>query len=341
MKNILTITALLFYSLSFSQIVSRSDAWSGIITDNSGNPLENTNIILKFTYTNNGTTILYSEQHNTTTDSNGFVTANIGQGTILQNGSSLRYTRSNLKLKVEVDTGSGFVTLSDDYPKAVPFANAATYAGELTDGFSTIFFNTANYQVNIDANQEIILGVNGEVQGEINENGLKLNDLAGTGIREVVTDPNGQLQRKPVQTKYLSISGAAFVGNGLYQVLHLSNTSGGVLTNVYNPYPLILPHGATITNFKVTFYDNSTRNFELGIVEIDNNSGATAFSFITVFDSNNYPTFASNQVQNIPITKTIDNLNKSYTLALVSDEWPLQSGSFDLRFLSVVITYQE
>lgn len=341
MKKLYTLIAIFICSISFGQILPKADAWSGIITDNSGNPLENTNIILKFTYTNDGITTLYSEQHNKTTDSNGFVTANIGQGTVLQNGSSLRYTISNLKLKVEVDTGSGFVTLSDDFPKAVPFANAATYAGELTDGYSTIFFNTANNQVNIDANQEIILGANGEVQGEINENGLKLNDLAGTGIREVVANADGQLQRKPVQTKYLSISGAAFVGNGLYQLLHLSNTSGGILTSVYNPYPLILPHCGTITNVKVTFYDNSTRNFELGIVEIDNNSGATAFSFNTFFDSSIYPTLASNQVQNIPITKTIDNLNKAYTLALSSDEWPLQSGSFDLRFLSVVITYQE
>lgn len=341
MKNILTIIVLLFYSLSFGQIVPRSDAWSGIITDNSGNPLENTNIILKFTYTNNGTTILYSEQHNKTTDSNGFVTANIGQGTVLQNGSSSRYIISNLKLKIEVDAGSGFVTLSDDYPKAVPFANAATYAGELTDGFSTVFFNTANYQLNIDANQEIILGANGEVQGEINQNGLQLADLSGVGTREVVADANGQLQRKPVQTKYMSISGAAFAGNGLYHVVHLNNSSGGVLTSVYNPFPLILPHGATITNFKVTFYDYSTRNFELRIVEINNTSGAPTSEISTVFDSNNYPTIASNQVQNIPFTKTIDNLNKSYTLALVSNEWPLQSVSVDLRFLSVVITYQE
>lgn len=340
MKQIVTFTALLFCWISIGQIVPKADAWSGIITDNSGNPLNNATIILKFTYTDNGSTTLYSEQHNKITDNSGFVSANIGQGTVLQAGSSLRYTVSNLKLKVEVDTGSGFVTLSDDFPKAVPFANAATYAGNVTDGFNQIT-PLGNNGIVIDGENKVNIWTNGTNEVEVNPNGLKISDLAGIETREVVADVNGQLQRKPVQTKYLSISGAAFVGNGLYQVLHLSNTSGSVLTSIYNPYPLILPHGATITNFKVTFYDNSTRNFKLGIVEVDNNSGATAFSFITFFDSSIYPTLASNQVQNTPITKTIDNLNKTYTLALSSDEWPLQSGSVDLRFLSVVITYQE
>lgn len=336
MKNIYSLIAIFICSISFGQILPKADAWSGIITDNSGNPIANTAITLKFTYSDNGATTLYSEQHAKTTDANGFVTANIGQGTVLQNGSSLRYTISNLKLKVEVDTGSGFVTLSDDYPKAVPFANAATYAGNLTDNFNQIILDGAN---GIEIYGQNKVNIFNEV--EVNTNGLKISDLAGTGTREVVANADGQLQRKPVQTKYLSISGAAFVGNGLYQVLYLSNTSGGDLTSVYNPYPLILPHGATITNFKVTYYDNSTRNFKLAIVEIDNIPGTTAYSFANFFDSSIYPTIASNQVQNIPITKTIDNLNKSYTLALTSDHWPLPNVTLDLRFLSVVITYQE
>lgn len=340
MKNILTITALLFYSLSFSQIVSRSDAWSGIITDNSGNPLENTNIILKFTYTNNGTTILYSEQHNTTTDSNGFVTANIGQGTILQNGSSLRYTISNLKLKVEVDTGSGFVTLSDDYPKAVPFSNAATYAGELTDGFSTIFLNTANYQVNIDANQEIILGASGEVQGEINENGLKLNDLAGTGIREVVANANGQLQRKPVQTKYLSISGADFSNSEFifyppyYGLIRTSIASG---SSVNISTPINLPHNVKITSIKFVYLDNSsTRGFIAGIYATNS---TPSNNLIVGLNTDTTPNSNAFQIVNTPsFSHTIDNLNNYYFLNISSTNW---QNNFDLVFQRIVITYEE
>ncbi|CAM3919445.1 hypothetical protein FLCU109888_08985 [Flavobacterium cucumis] len=339
MKKIILYISFLFVSaFSYSQLTKPMN-WSGILTDNLGNPIQSTPVLLKFDIVKgNATQVLqFTELHNNVlTDQNGFINAEIGLGNAtFGNFDLIDWSDTDLLLRVSVDSGNGLVILGLNPLRAVPYSIKSMSSNFLQfdnnfvtisqDGSNEISFVTDNFQ------RASISG-----QGQ-----FQVENLSGTGTREVVANADGQLQRKPVQTKYLSISGAAFVGNGLYQVLHLSNTSGGVLTNVYNPWPLILPHGATITNFKVTFYDNSTRNFELGIVEIDNNSGATASAFNTVFDSNNYPTFASNQVQNIPITKTIDNLNKSYTLALASDEWPLQSGSFDLRFLSVVITYQE
>lgn len=328
MKKIILLFTLLITTFGFAQTANKAIAWSGIIADNSGNVLANSTITLKFSITQNGTA-MFSEQHNVKTDANGFVNANIGEGTPLINNLSIVYFDTiNLKLKIEVDSGSGFVTLSDEFFKAVPYAKGAETAREVADDVQVISLND-NIKFYVDG-----------YQGEINQNGLKLVDLAGTGTREVVADANGQLQRKPVQTKYLTISGADFSNSEfmLYGAVHgLIRTSIASGNSVNISAPINLPHNAKITSIKFVYLDNSpTRGFIAGLYATNS---TPSNNLIVGLNTDTTPNSNAFQIVNTPsFSYTIDNLNNYYFLNLSSTNW---QNDFDLVFQRIVITYEE
>lgn len=328
MKKIILLFTLFIVTFSFAQTANKAIAWSGIITDNSGNVLANTNVTLKFSIAQNGTPI-FSEQHNKTTDANGFVNANIGEGTpLVSNLSNIYFDTIDLKLKIEADSGSGFVTLSDEFFKAVPYAKGAETAREVADDVQYISLNN-NIKFYVDG-----------YQGEINQNGLQLADLAGTGTRDVIADASGQLQRKPVQTKYLSISGAAFsnpdfIFHPSYYGLLRASTSSGNSVNISTP--INLPHNAKITSIKFVYLDNApTRGFVAGIYATNSSLNNNLIVGLSTDDTPNSNAF---QTVNTPsFSYTIDNLNNYYFLNISSTDW--QSG-LDLIFHRIVITYEE
>jgi hypothetical protein len=329
MKKIILLFTLFIATFSFAQTANKAIAWSGIITDNSGNVLVNTNVTLKFSITQNGTPI-FSEQHNVTTDANGFINATIGEGTPLVNNLSIVYFDTiNLKLKIEADSGSGFVTLSDEFFKAVPYAKGSETAREVA--------NDVQY---ISLNDNIKFYVDG-YQGEINQNGLKLADLAGTGSREVIADANGQLQRKPVQTKYLSISGAEFTSpefgfyppnyDGLFR--YLMDSGNSVKVNA----PINLPHNSKIIAVQFMYFDMSiSTGFKAGIYSTNSTLNNVP---ILEFDTDNTdPSYSLQMLNATNLSYTIDNLNNYYYLHLTSDNW---QDNVDLIFHKIVITYEE
>lgn len=249
MKRFLLLLTLACVWTAFPQIPHRPVAWSGVLTDEAGNPLEEANVQLKFTYYEAGNVILYSEVQSKTTDSKGFVSANIGQGTVIQTGSSLRFMSPTLSLKVEADTGQGFVELSSDYLRAVPFSQAAMYAGTLTDNHSSIGFPT-NQDVEVNANTRLKIYTNQAQVAEFDEEGLTLDNLAGSQQRAVVATTSGQLIRKPAVIREFSLSGANFISsndrfsfnaiNGLF-----STATAPAMANLFAP--VFLPDGAQVT----------------------------------------------------------------------------------------------
>ncbi|VXB34435.1 conserved exported hypothetical protein [Flavobacterium sp. 9AF] len=324
MKKIILLFTLLITTFGFAQTANKTIAWSGIIADNSGNALANTNVTLKFSITQNGTPF-FSEQHIKTTDANGFVNANIGEGTPLINNLSIVYFDTvDLKLKIEVDSGSGFVTLSDEFFKAVPYAKGAETARELGKNDEFILLNSNN----------VSFYTNG-YQGEINENGLLLDDLAGTGTREVVADANGQLQRKPVQVKYLSISGAEFSQKENFRYYHNTGLYSIVADN-YSTVNVNFPDKVKVTEIKVIFKDNSTANIGLDLVRIDN-SVTNNPAAMWYYDTTNSPSF---QI----ITDTFSNFivnNElySYYFRILSNNWDGNGNNAGIR--AIIFKYEE
>jgi len=128
MKTKLTILLVLITAVCFSQ--PESINYKALIKDGSNNILANQNVTVQFTITNfdpfQGEVIVYQEEHMTTTDSNGIVILNIGEGNeligifyLINWGSSSHY------LNVQIDTGGGLTDLGTTEFMAVPYALSA------------------------------------------------------------------------------------------------------------------------------------------------------------------------------------------------------------------------
>lgn len=100
---------------------------------NNGTVLQNQSISLKFSILENGTTLVYEETHSKTTDANGIVIANIGEGTPSLSAFSTINWSLPQSLKVEVNAGGGFIDMGTTALKYVPYAKMAAKALDAND----------------------------------------------------------------------------------------------------------------------------------------------------------------------------------------------------------------
>jgi len=98
--------------------------YKAIITDN-GAVVASQSIDLRFTILENGTSSVYQETHAVSTDANGIVVVNIGEGDYETGDWATIDWRKEQFLKVEVDTGGGFTDMGTSAFKTVPHAKAA------------------------------------------------------------------------------------------------------------------------------------------------------------------------------------------------------------------------
>jgi hypothetical protein len=107
-------------------------SYKAVIT-NAGNTLNNAEVTIRFTILQNGITQVYQEQHATTTDENGIALANIGEGT----PTSGIFTAINWglaqSLKVEINSGSGYVDMGTTAFRFVPYAKIAAKVLDAND----------------------------------------------------------------------------------------------------------------------------------------------------------------------------------------------------------------
>lgn len=332
MKKILPLLIALITYSSFSQALAPI-TWSGIITDNSGSPIQNTNVNLKFSIFLDDIET-YSEIQLQTTDEKGFVTANIGTGTaVVGNYDSTFLSTLNSRLKIEADTGSGFVTLQDSPISAVPMAKASEVAYVLAYEDNSINVAGSNIYFVRD-NQSV---------ATFSDYGLRLaslEDLSETQNAPVEVTPDGILQRgTPVtpQDKYLNISGSAFAaGSGFYfDIDGLTNNTGNEVAPFRQYININLPHGAIIKNIKVFLIDNNgTSNLSVGLYTHSNN-----FHQLATLSSSGLSSSASTQtLDSGTISLTVNNLTRGYFLLLYSSSWPADNT---LKLDRILITYEE
>ena len=106
--------------------------YKAVLTDN-GNLLQNQQVTLRFSILENGTSLIYEEIHTTTTDINGIVLANIGEGTV-NLGTFITINWGNPQsLRVEVNSGGGYINMGTTQMKYVPYAKFATKALDAND----------------------------------------------------------------------------------------------------------------------------------------------------------------------------------------------------------------
>jgi hypothetical protein len=134
MKKLLLFVLFMATNLLWAQ--SAGFNYKALITDN-GNALTNQSVNIKFTLLDNATTAVYDETHIATTDTNGIVSVNIGEGTVgTGDFSTIDWGANSFFLKVEIDTqdGNGYQDFGTNEFKSVPYAKYAEKAGNTFSG---------------------------------------------------------------------------------------------------------------------------------------------------------------------------------------------------------------
>ena len=130
-KQIISIIALFITSLVFAQ---NGFNYKALISDN-GNVLANQVISIKFTVLKNGTTSVYQETQTGNTDTNGIITFNIGEGSVVSGDfTNIDWGSNSYFLKVEINTGNGYRDFGTTEFKYVPYAKYADKAGNVFSG---------------------------------------------------------------------------------------------------------------------------------------------------------------------------------------------------------------
>jgi len=110
------ITLVFFLSTIFAFAQTKGINYKAKLADNTGTSLANQNVTVQFSiYEGNmGANLVYQEEHTTTTDVNGIIILNIGEGANLQGDFTfINWGFDTHFLKTEVDTGSGFVEIGN------------------------------------------------------------------------------------------------------------------------------------------------------------------------------------------------------------------------------------
>jgi hypothetical protein len=106
--------------------------YKALIKDGSGVIVSSTAIDVTFTILD-GASNVYEETHAPTTDANGIVILNIGEGApVTGDFSTIDWSSNNHFLKVQIDTGSGLQDIGTTAFKTVPYAMHATTATTAT-----------------------------------------------------------------------------------------------------------------------------------------------------------------------------------------------------------------
>ena len=126
-KTLLTLTSVLFCAITFAQSVPQGINYQAVVRDSSGNYYTNIPLSLRISIVADSATgtIDYQETHNVTTNNFGLITFVICEGTAtIGSCSSLQWDNRWYFLKLEIDdgSGSGYVLISIEPFRAVPYA---------------------------------------------------------------------------------------------------------------------------------------------------------------------------------------------------------------------------
>ncbi len=158
-KNLISIVILVF---TISATAQQGINYKALVKDEVGNVVANDNIDVQFQILQGaGMTNVYQEIHTSTTDANGIVIINIGEGTTSDVFADIDWGSDDHYLNVQIDTGGGLTDMGTTQFMAVPYAlnaqnaqnaenaqnavsaqnavtadNAATKIDELSDGKS-------------------------------------------------------------------------------------------------------------------------------------------------------------------------------------------------------------
>ncbi|WP_299768122.1 tail fiber domain-containing protein [uncultured Dokdonia sp.] len=144
MKNNILLVLVGFFVCLISQAQNNIN-YKAVINDNQGTPLSNQLVVIQFNILEGDDQIMvYSENHTPTTDTNGLIILNIGEGTVLSGDyTAIDWTSDTHFLNVQVNSGGGLTDLGTTQFLTVPYAISAQTAQNvngleaITEGGST------------------------------------------------------------------------------------------------------------------------------------------------------------------------------------------------------------
>jgi hypothetical protein len=117
--------------VTFISFAQNGINYKAIVKDNSGNVVANQTIDVQFTILEDATNV-YQETHTPTTDANGLIIVNIGEGTTSDVFADIDWAADDHFLNVQIDTGSGLTDMGTTQFMAVPYALQAQKAANVT-----------------------------------------------------------------------------------------------------------------------------------------------------------------------------------------------------------------
>lgn len=154
---------------SFSQ--TRGINYKAVITDNNGSHLVNQSITIQFTILEGSmaTNEVYKETHTTTTNANGIVIVNIGEGVNISGDfQTINWGFDTHFVKTEINIGSGFVDFGTTEFKTVPYALHAETVSSTEDA-SPFSESAPNRITASNTNADFVIGsTNTEDENNIN-----------------------------------------------------------------------------------------------------------------------------------------------------------------------------
>ena len=199
MKKIIFLIAVLITTLSVAQTENETINYKAIIKDNLGNVVaNNNNVLVQFKILEGvAQTNVFEEIHSASTDANGFLIVNIGDGTLLSQSLdayiNIDWASQDHFLNVQIDTGSGMVDVGTTAFKTVPYAKhaikATTATTALNAGATSINGLSDAKSDNDGTNNgsSLFLGVDAGT----NDDGTD-NENVGVGFQALYSNTTGQ-----------------------------------------------------------------------------------------------------------------------------------------------------
>ncbi len=145
--KLLLLSSLIFSTFGFAQ---NSINYKALVKDDLGTPIANQQITVQFQILESGTTNVYQETHTPTTDNNGIIIVNIGEGVVDSgNFSMINWASASHFLNVQIDSGNGLVDLGTTQFGTVPYAlnaQSATTSADNTN-FREVYLNASTSPV--------------------------------------------------------------------------------------------------------------------------------------------------------------------------------------------------
>ena len=235
MKNLFTVIFLLAITALFGQGFN----YKALITDSSGNALNNQSVVVRFTVLNGTHAAVYEETHNVSTDANGILSVNVGEGSVVGGDfTMIDWGGDTYFLKTEIDLNDGngwqdFGTTAFKYVPYAKYAETGDYRG-LTHKpgvwYSSVTYNPAtNSSEDIYRTGMVVIGnIGNSLPSNISRSKLYVYDDLMTGRSALMSVNYEGTDNTDKMGEYIRMAGDVSTGQyGAYY--ELSTTGSGAL----------------------------------------------------------------------------------------------------------------